>query len=117
MKFIVDEQLPPLLCDWIQAKGYDVVHILTLGSANSISDSNVKALSMAEKRIVITKDEDFFNSYIFQKQPYKLIYITTGNIKNRDLLNIFREKFDKLTALISEHDVIEINRTYIRIWF
>jgi predicted nuclease of predicted toxin-antitoxin system len=117
MKFIVDEQLPPLLCDWIQAKGHDVVHILTLGSANSISDSNVKALSMAEKRIVITKDEDFFNSYIFQKQPYKLIYITTGNIKNRDLLNIFREKFDKLTALISEHDVIEINRTYIRIWF
>jgi predicted nuclease of predicted toxin-antitoxin system len=117
MKFIIDEQLPLLLCDWVQAKGHDVVHILTLGGVASVSDSNVNILSMTEKRVVITKDEDFFNSYLFQKQPYKLIYITTGNIKNRDLLNIFREKFDKLLELISEHDVIEINRTYIKIWF
>ncbi len=117
MKFIIDEQLPLLLCDWVRAKGHDVVHILTLGGAASVSDSNINTLSMTEKRVVITKDEDFFNSYVFQKQPYKLIYITTGNIKNRDLLNIFREKFDKLLALISEHDVIEINRVYIKIWF
>jgi predicted nuclease of predicted toxin-antitoxin system len=117
MKFLVDEQLPPLLADWIISKGFDAAHVFSLGTDTSIFDSDICAISMAEKRIVITKDEDFFNSYIFQKQPYKLIFVTTGNCKNRALLDLFRVQFQHLCQLLEHHNLIEINQTNVKIWF
>ena len=56
MKFLVDEQLPKLLADWINSKGFDAIHVATLGTDTSFSDKDIRGVSMAEKRIVITKD-------------------------------------------------------------
>lgn len=109
--------MPILLSDWLAEKGYDTKHVLTLGTSHSMNDKEVRFVSMAEKRVVITKDEDFFNSYIFQKEPFKLVYLTTGNIKNRELLNLFRAEFDHLLTLLIAHNVIEVSRNYIKIWY
>jgi predicted nuclease of predicted toxin-antitoxin system len=117
MKFLVDEQLPQLLSEWIVSKGFDSIHVCTLGTTSSVSDSDIRLRSMTEERIVITKDEDFFNSYIFQKQPYKLIFVTTGNCKNRALLDLFRYQFEHLCVLLQQHHLIEINQTTVKIWF
>lgn len=76
MRFLIDEQLPKLLEEWIINKGFDATHVATPGTNTSFSDKKVRRVSMAEKRIVITNDEDFFNSYVFQREPYKLIFIT-----------------------------------------
>ena len=115
MKFLVDEQLPQILSEWIISKGYDSIHVSSLGS-QSVSDSEIRAKSMNEKRVVITKDEDFFNSYLFQKQPYKLIFITTGNIKNRALLDLFRAEFKTVLSYLQTHDLVELNRTLLKVW-
>lgn len=32
MKFLVDEQLPKLLAEWINTKGFDAIHVATLGT-------------------------------------------------------------------------------------
>ncbi len=117
MKFLIDEQLPLLLSDWLIEKGYDTKHVITLGTSQSMNDKEIRFVSMSEKRVVVTKDEDFFNSYIFQKEPFKLIYLTTGNIKNRALLNLFRAEFDHLLTLLTAHNVIELSQNHIRIWY
>ncbi|MCA0230210.1 MAG: DUF5615 family PIN-like protein [Bacteroidetes bacterium] len=117
MKFLVDEQLPKLLADWINSKGFDAIHVDTLGTDISFSDKDIRGISMAEERIVITKDEDFFNSYVFQKEPYKLIFVTTGNCKNRALLDLFRSQFDHLCKLLENHNLVEVNQTNVKIWF
>nr|WP_177225850.1 DUF5615 family PIN-like protein [Arsenicibacter rosenii] len=39
MKFIIDEQLPFLLAEWLQSKGYDAIHVSSLSTGNQISDS------------------------------------------------------------------------------
>ena len=117
MKFLIDEQLPVILSTWLLSKGFDAVHIHTLSTNISLSDKEIRHWSLREKRIVITKDEDFFNSFIFQKEPYKLIYLTTGNIKNRQLLDLFRANINHIIELIEQHDVIEINKDYIKVWF
>ena len=116
MKFLIDEQLPPLLSEWIQARGFDAIHITTLGTDSSVSDNDILSISMNEGRVVITKDEDFFHAYIFQKQPHKLIFVTTGNCKNRTLLDLFRSKFDDLLTLLQQHNLIEINLTTVKVW-
>lgn len=117
MKFLVDEQLPKLLAEWINTKGFDAIHVATLGTNSSFSDKDIRGVSMAEKRIVITKDEDFFNSYIFQKEPYKLIFVTTGNCKNKALLDLFRSQFEHLCQLLENHNLVEVNQASVKIWF
>ncbi len=87
MKFLIDEQLPPLLVDWLQEKGYDTIHATALATGDRITDHYICQRSIDEQRVVITKDEDFLTTYLLKKQPYKLIYLTVGNIKNRQLLD------------------------------
>ena len=76
MKFLIDEQLPKLLADGPLEKGYDLVHVSALLTNTKIPDGYICERSMAESRVVITKDSDFFNTYLIKKQPYKLLYIT-----------------------------------------
>ena len=72
---------------------------------------------MTEQRIVITKDEDFFNAYLFRKEPHKLVFVTTGNIKNRELLDLFRADFQAIETLLQENNLIEMGKQNIKIWF
>ena len=59
MKFFVDEQLPVLLADWIQTKGFDAEHVTSLLTGIRIPDGYICERSMTEQRIFITKDSDF----------------------------------------------------------
>lgn len=117
MKFLVDEQLPNLLAEWLRAKGYDTVHVSTLSTGIRILDGYFCERSMAESRVVISKDSDFFNTYLIKKEPYKLLYITTGNLRNRPLLDLFRASFAKLQEALSNASVVELNQNTLRIWF
>ncbi len=93
MKFLVDEQLPASLVKWLAGKGFDTIHATSLGMGVRISDTDIARRSMQESRIVISKDIDFFNRYTLLKEPYKLLYLTTGNIKNSDLLQFFERNW------------------------
>jgi predicted nuclease of predicted toxin-antitoxin system len=76
MKFLLDAQLPPSLKQVFTDTGYDcVLHTLDLELGNDTTDKMINQISVAEKRIVITKDSDFFDSFIIKKEPYKLIFV------------------------------------------
>ena len=117
MKFIVDEQLPGLLADWLEEKGHDSVHISGLFTGTKIPDTYICELSMRENRVVITKDSDFFNTYLLKQEPYKLVYITTGNLRNRPLLDLFRASLSQLVTALETTNVIELNRQTLKVWF
>ena len=117
MKFLIDEQLPYLLADWLQDKGHDAVHVTSLLTNERIPDGYICERSMVEERVVITKDTDFFNTYLIKQQPYKLIYVTTGNLKNRQLLDLFRISLGQLITTLETAQVIEINQLAMKVWF
>lgn len=73
MKFIVDAQLPRKVTKWLSDAGYDCIHTLYLPSQKSTQDSKIIALSMAEQRVVITEDKDFYNAYLLKGVPYKIL--------------------------------------------
>lgn len=93
MKFLVDEQLPGSLVKWLTSHGFDAIHATSLGTGVRIPDTDIAKRSMQESRIVISKDIDFFNRYAFLREPYKLLYLTTGNIKNSDLILLFERNW------------------------
>lgn len=119
MKFLIDEQLPNLLAEWLESKGHDAVHIsgLTSDSDVRISDEYICECSMMEERVVITKDADFLNTYLVKKQPYKLVYVTTGNLRNRPLLDLFRGSLSQLISALETATVLELNQQWMKVWY
>ena len=86
VKFLIDAQLPKALARFLRERGFDAIHTLDLPAKNVTDDLEINRFSLAEQRIVISKDSDFYNSYSARQEPFKLLYLTTGNISNRDLI-------------------------------
>lgn len=90
--------------------GYDCIHTLDLESGNDTTDSIINKISVQEKRILITKDSDFFHSFIIKKEPYKLILVKLGNASKKELLNFFSDKFSEIIIKIQENEMIFISK-------
>lgn len=113
MKFLVDAQLPVRLAKLLQEAGYDTIHTKNLPQSNRTTDIEINKLSIQESRIVISKDSDFLDSFLLRQEPYKLLQITTGNISNQELINLFFSNLPRLIGLFQQHSVIELSRNSI----
>jgi predicted nuclease of predicted toxin-antitoxin system len=113
MKFLVDAQLPLRLARLLQETGYDTIHTRDLPQQNTTPDSIINTISIQQERVVITKDSDFVDSFLTIQQPYKLLLITTGNIKNSELESLFFTNLLTLTSLLSQHSYIELSRNSV----
>lgn len=111
MKFIVDAQLPKSLARLLRDLGHDAVHTLELPARNRTGDDEINKISINEQRVVISKDSDFYDSYFGKKEPYKLLFLTCGNIRNADLLQLFRRNIAAIELELSASDVVEMNRS------
>ncbi|MEP7213442.1 MAG: DUF5615 family PIN-like protein [Acidobacteriota bacterium] len=90
MNFLVDAQLPKRLALWLNKHGFDTVHTLDLPLQNRTPDSEINRMSIDEDRVVITKDADFVDSFLVQGVPWKLLLVSTGNIRNSELEVLFQ---------------------------
>ena len=113
MKFLVDAQLPHRLSQWLQAEGHDSVHTRDLPRGNRTGDTAINDLSMREQRTVVTKDEDFVDVFLLRHQPYKLLLVSTGNISNKELEQLFRKNLESIVKAFESHDFVELDRTRI----
>lgn len=110
MKFIVDAQLPRILSNFLNESGFDSIHTLDLPKRNATSDTEINLLSIKENRIVISKDTDFYNSFLAKLEPYKLLQVSTGNIKSSELITLFDKNLEKIIQELSHNSIVEITR-------
>lgn len=108
IKFIVDAQLPYTLAKMLREKGLDVIHTDDLPNKERTSDNEIRKIAKEENRIVITKDNDFFDSYILSQSPSRLLLISTGNIINKDLFILFENYFDLITGYFETYSFLEL---------
>ena len=64
MKFLIDAHLPPSLRAVFLAAGHDAIHTLDMPDQNASRDGLLNEVSMAEMRVVVTKDTDFYYSHL-----------------------------------------------------
>ena len=108
IKFIVDAQLPYSLASMLKTKGFDVVHTDDLPNKERTTDNEIRIVAAEENRIVITKDNDFFDSYILAKSPSRLFLISTGNIINKDLFALFEKHLDLVITGFETYTFLEL---------
>lgn len=111
MKFLVDAQLPKRFCQWIEAAGHDALHTLDLPKRNLTPDKEIIHLAEQESRIVITKDDDFVQSFLISKRPPKLLLISTGNIGNDELEGLIRSNLEMIATAFKTSNFLELGRS------
>jgi predicted nuclease of predicted toxin-antitoxin system len=95
MKFLVDAQLPPGLCSWLEERGHEAVHVAAL-SAEPMRDRDIADLAQREGAVVMTKDDDFRALRLPDRFP--LIWLRCGNFTNRKLRAWLGDQWDDVEA-------------------
>jgi len=113
MTFFIDAHLPASLSSCFT--GHEVIHASQLPDGTLTPDNTINKRSVAEKWVVITKDTDFYYSYIAHKEPYKLILVKLGNLRLRDIKDYFESNASKITDLMQEHAFIILEQEKIRV--
>jgi predicted nuclease of predicted toxin-antitoxin system len=115
MKFIVDAHLPLLLCSFLEEQNHNAIHTRNLPLQNETTDEEINLISISEKRILITKDSDFYYSYLIKKMPYKLILLRVGNCSKVELVELFKHNFQQIEKHLESCGMIEIYKNQIEI--
>ncbi len=111
----MDAQLPKRLARYLAAEGHDAIHTLDLPSANNTPDAVINQISVAEHYVVITKDADFRDSHLLKGDPYKLLLIATGNIKNSDLLQLFEQNLARIVEALESNFYVELGTNHLTV--
>lgn len=106
--FIVDAQLPYGIALLLRKRGYNAIHTDDLQNKAKTKDSEIRKLAKEQNRIVITKDSDFFESYILSKSLRHLLLISTGNIINKELFNLFEKYLDTIVTYFEIYNFLEL---------
>lgn len=113
MKFIIDAHLPPSLTVYFE--GHDVIHTSLLEDGNFTTDGTINDLSIAQQRIVITKDTDFYYSFTTKREPYKLVLVKLGNMRLKEIKGYFERNAAQLIELLETHYFLILEPERIRI--
>ncbi|HMB40437.1 MAG TPA: DUF5615 family PIN-like protein [Balneolaceae bacterium] len=117
MRVLVDAHLPKRLSEFLSAREIESKHTLDLPKKNATPDSEIIRFADDENRIVISKDSDFLDNYILDGSPKKLLIVSTGNINNRNLIQLFEKNLESLKSLFEENSVIEIDEEEIQVHY
>ena len=110
MKFVVDAQLPHRFCDWLRENGYDAVHTLDLELGNRTPDSEITLIADRDGRIVVTKDDDFVQSFLLRNTPQRLMLVASGNIGNAELERLIIAALPSIMEAFETAHYIEIGK-------
>lgn len=109
MIFIIDAHLPKSLVDIIERHGQEAIHTTSLEDGNASSDVVIIKLAEEKKATVITKDEDFYHSFLLYRKPSKLVMVKVGNMRLAELKKLFEDQFVNILELLGQYDLIEIH--------
>lgn len=108
MKFLIDNQLPPALAQFLRRRGFDCEHVLDIGLSQS-SDVDLGRYAENHGRIIISKDEDFLYLNTQARIKIQLIWVRLGNCRTATLLAAFERLWPLVESSIKAGDsIIEI---------
>ncbi len=87
---------------------HDAKHTLDLPQRNRTPDQEIIDIAEREGRIVVTKDDDFVQSFLVNNKPSRLLLITAGNINNIELGKLVQANLKSIVNAFERHRFIEL---------
>ncbi len=113
MRLLLDAQLPKRLAVALADRGHDVVHTSQLPRGNRTLDSEVIRVADDQDWVVVTKDREFVDSHVLSGRPQSLLLVSTGNIRNDELVTLFVSNVDRLVVEFESSRFVELSRDAI----
>lgn len=105
MRFLIDAQLPPLLCDWLAMHGHRAEHVADLGMAGE-TDWAIWARATADGAVLLTKDADFVAIRQRVDVGPAVCWLRIGNAANPEFLTWIESVFPVVLAAIEAGETI-----------
>lgn len=112
MNWLVDEQLPPELANWLVERGENALHTDQLPLNE---DKDIAQWAASQDFIVITKDLDLVELHIRLDPSPALLYLSWPNMKKEDLLVHFAHHWKSVHKYFHEYTWIELSENGLHI--
>lgn len=97
-----------MLVDHLESLGHDAIHVKRLPRGGDTRDSEITRFADSEDRAVVTKDLDFRHTHETGGHPSRLLLITVGNVRNRDLLALISAHHDEIMRAFDQANFVEL---------
>lgn len=108
MIIYVDAHLPASVSTSFEQQGAKVIHTSGLISGNATPDSEIANLAAQSNGVVVTKDIDFYHSFMLKRIPPKLVLVKFGNARLAEVRKIFATHAAEILELLHSHDLVEL---------
>jgi predicted nuclease of predicted toxin-antitoxin system len=110
VNWVIDTQLPHQLSTALKKRGQHAVHASELQAGHLSSDQAIVEHAERISAVVVTKDADFLASYEVHGTPKRLVYVSTGNIRNSELILLFMHFLDLMCEQLATGGLLELER-------
>jgi predicted nuclease of predicted toxin-antitoxin system len=97
MRFLVDAQLPPALCRWLEARDHEAAHVADILSG-ATPDIVIADYAESGGWILVTKDDDFLTLRLPDR--FTLLWLRCGNATNRALSAWLKPRWPEIERLL-----------------
>ncbi|MGH9892893.1 MAG: DUF5615 family PIN-like protein [bacterium] len=108
----IDAQLPPAAATWLRDLGEsEVLHVRELGFERE-EDPPLFAKAREAGAVVVTKDSDFVQLQQVKGAPPAVVWVTCGNIRNKDLRDLLTRAWPRVRELLlAGESLVEISKS------
>lgn len=79
--------------------GFDAIHTTSFIDGHLLSDYDILKVAIQEKRIIISKDSDFWDYFLLKGPPPQILMVQFGNISNVELIHLFESNMSAIELL------------------
>ena len=65
-------------------------------------------MAIAQGRVLVTKDLDFFDGLVLHGAPPKLVLVRCGNVRKRDLVALVVSQLEAIASGLESGDLVEV---------
>lgn len=98
MRFLIDAQLPPGLCQWINEQGHEASHVAALPD-QPVPDWRIAELAERQSAVLISKDDDFVQLRLPDR--FAFLWLRCGNVSNRGLQELLDAQWPSVEARLA----------------
>lgn len=116
MKFLIDQNLSPLLAAVLSDDGHDAVHVRDRGLQRA-SDAEIVRLAAAEGRVVVSADTDFGGLLAESRAtaPSVVLIRRTSDRSAGRLAALLRANIPTVSAALEEGAVVVLEEERVRV--
>lgn len=112
MKFIIDANLPKVVARIFKNLGHEAIHVSELPEGTETKDEYILIVADVDA-IVVSKDKDFYYSFLMRGKPTQLVYVKFNNLLFSEIKSLFLTAAPKIIDLLGQHDLIEVHEDKI----